>query len=516
MKTTIILAITLALFASVFTSQINDHLDAMKIRGESTKEIFKAYHHLHEKEYQLNSQEGLKRYRTFKENVKWIEQENAKRGEEIYGITQFSDLTEEEYNATLMSPEHFQKGIDEMNQNSESVNFLENADTIDLEEETQSGADPYNWMDFDGPMKNQRSCGSCWAFAALAAVENIYHRMKKKYTPFSEQYLVDCDNYDKGCNGGYPTNTFNWLRQNGIVHQDVLKYTGRQAQCDRNLKKYEYKIINGFNHFSRRPTSFREYIKQGAAVIGIYASGRGFGLYRPKGAFSAMNLGNCGRKNHAVTIVGLIKENGKEYAIGRNSWGTNWGYKGYFKLPYESHKNCYVLEMAWVPWVYDGKVPSNHAPKPAPRPTNCVDLYGDKGFDSKPLYTKVCDSQLAFRPNLVSGIKYPEKIATPYPLNVRFFRHEQCFEIPYEGESNVVVEHTTDNLERDGRSFQAASMAMEKPAKDGCVEFYTRPCLQGDVLFSICNDIRDNQLVNISELKRVRSFSGDPEKIKKN
>merc|ERR1712032_1473042 len=105
-----IITIAFALMLSAITahSSINKVLDEMADRPH--KEIFTAFHNLHKKTYSLNSQEGLYRYRIFKENIAWIKSENAKLGKVLYGITQFSDMTHEEFvEKTLLKPEKKKK-----------------------------------------------------------------------------------------------------------------------------------------------------------------------------------------------------------------------------------------------------------------------------------------------------------------------------------------------------------------------------------------------------------------------
>jgi hypothetical protein len=248
MKSFVYITITLAIIACAFAanSHVNELLDNMS--GQPQKEIFQAFHFLHEKQYELNSLDGLKRYRIFKQNVQWIKEENAKLGKEVYGITQFSDMTHEEFvEKTLMKPEAFQAAADEMNE--KSLRFL-SEEKNDVHEHVhhhehhhyydaapKRNEDNHNWTagdvdhrKYDSGVKSQGGCGSCWAFAAIGAIENQWHRVTGKMTLFSEQYLVDCDNVDNGCNGGYPTNTFSWIGRNGIVESGVLEYAGSQTQ----------------------------------------------------------------------------------------------------------------------------------------------------------------------------------------------------------------------------------------------------------------------------------------------
>ena len=78
MKSIVFITITLALIVGALAanSHVNNVLD--KLAGQPQKEIFQAFHYLHGKQYELNSQEGLKRYRIFKQNVAWNKNENTK------------------------------------------------------------------------------------------------------------------------------------------------------------------------------------------------------------------------------------------------------------------------------------------------------------------------------------------------------------------------------------------------------------------------------------------------------
>jgi len=70
-------------------------------------------------------------------------------------------------------------------------------------------------------VKDHGSCGSCWAFGAIASLESQYSIRDGDGTlyDFSEQQLVDCDTLgdNNGCRGGIPSAAFEYIMYNGGI-----------------------------------------------------------------------------------------------------------------------------------------------------------------------------------------------------------------------------------------------------------------------------------------------------------
>ncbi|XP_031425836.2 cathepsin K-like [Clupea harengus] len=81
-------------------------------------------------------------------------------------------------------------------------------------------------------VKNQGSCGSCWAFSAVGALEGQLMKKGKELVDLSTQNLVDCVVKNSGCHGGFMTYAFGYVSSTGgIASEKAYPYTGMHGKC---------------------------------------------------------------------------------------------------------------------------------------------------------------------------------------------------------------------------------------------------------------------------------------------
>lgn len=187
------------------------------------------------------------------------------------------------------------------------------------------------------PVKDQGQCGSCWSFSTTGALEGVYSIQTGKLIPFSEQQLVDCDNYkhggkDHGCNGGLMDNAFSWIQKNGgLCSEDSYPYisqTGQTQTCQTTCSVVPKSKIQSWVDVQSTDEGLMTAIAQQPVSIAIEADQRDFQLYK-----SGVFTGKCGTTlDHGVLVVGYGTENTQDYYLVKNSWGTTWGDQGYIKL----------------------------------------------------------------------------------------------------------------------------------------------------------------------------------------
>merc|ERR1712002_26618 len=94
---------------------------------------------------------------------------------------------------------------------------------------TGSAPDNVNWVEKGAVqhVKNQGSCGSCWAFGTVGALEGQGFLVNGQLPDCSEQQLVSCDTEQNGgCQGGLPDNAYQYIINNGVNASPWSRYSG--------------------------------------------------------------------------------------------------------------------------------------------------------------------------------------------------------------------------------------------------------------------------------------------------
>ena len=222
-------------------------------------------------------------------------------------------------------------------------------------------------------VKNQRLCGSCWAFSAVGAIEGINAIFTGKKLSLSEQELVDCDlQQDHGCHGGLMDFAFDFVIENqGLDTEKDYPYKGEEGICDKDRRNRHVVTIDGYEDVPQNDeTALLKAVANQPVSVAIEADQRAFQLYSG-GVFDDEDCGTS--LNHGVLIVGYGTErNGTHempYWIIKNSWGPAWGDKGYIKMKRGASAVqglCGVAMQASYP-IKEGPNPPEPPPSP-PRP----------------------------------------------------------------------------------------------------------------------------------------------------
>lgn len=212
-----------------------------------------------------------------------------------------------------------------------------NVDANDLPKEF----DPRKkWSKCIHPVRNQGQCGSCWAFASAAALEDRYCIATNGAfnEHLSPQDQVSCDKGNYGCQGGYLDALWRYLERTGTVTERCWPYesgTGNEPPCrnscvDPSIPYRKYKAKAGTTkHFRNNESAMKDMLEKGPIITGFRVY-QDFMSYK-SGIYTHVSGGFLG--GHAVKVIGWGTDpSGIDYWIAVNSWGKEWGMDGTFLI----------------------------------------------------------------------------------------------------------------------------------------------------------------------------------------
>ena len=308
MKTGLVLAV-LGLAAIALT------LYSATSAGSSAQEQFDLFVQSNGANYK-NIEEYNYRFGVFKENLKIIDNMNRLNPRATFAVNKFADRTPLEMKK-LASGRRSENYRDPCR-----VNQITGTPKL------------VDWTYLMGKARDQGNCGGCWAFATSAVVEGrlaLAQGRTQVTDRLSPQYLIDCDDANDGCDGGFEAWGFEFLEKHKLCYESDYPYVGKQGRCKGDC---ESEFTSG--PCSKIPKNRNDLavieLQDGPVDVAIDATSVSF--------YSSGIMSSCRNRNlnHAVTLVGYDPNDGENGSVTiRNSWGAGWGEQGNFRLEFEGH-----------------------------------------------------------------------------------------------------------------------------------------------------------------------------------
>jgi C1A family cysteine protease len=190
-------------------------------------------------------------------------------------------------------------------------------------------------LNFTTSVKNQGGCGSCVAFGAVAVLETTAKRSRNDPNfaiDLSEAHMFYCHAKEEGrncANGWWPDNAFKKAAEKGVTFDEYFRYTAGDQNCAvQGGWTDAVATATGHTHLDS-PAKMKEWISTKGSITGCFVVYQDFFSYR-SGVYRHVSGTAAG--GHCIEILGYDDAQG--CWICKNSWGTNWGEGGYFRIAY--------------------------------------------------------------------------------------------------------------------------------------------------------------------------------------
>lgn len=293
---------------------------------------FNVYIKKFRKNYTNDTKEYWRRLDNFKNTLQRIEKFHQQPWSQDaqFGWTQYSDLSPEEFRQTIIktsSPEsahfpHLTKNVYLRKKRNLKTNMLK-----DIPQK-------FDWRDHSvvTAVKNQKSCGACWAFSTVETIETMKAMKTGKLQEFSVQQVIDCAaGGNHGCTGGDTCNVLAWMNSTNfaITTEALYPLTDVYGTCKQTKGPEVAEIYGNFTcerYVGNEDVMVQLLAEHGPLVTAVDAT-------TWQDYVGGVIQYHCDiLTNHAVQIVGYDLTGDVPYYIVRNSWGEEFGLNGYLHV----------------------------------------------------------------------------------------------------------------------------------------------------------------------------------------
>merc|ERR1712080_505126 len=180
------------------------------------------------------------------------------------------------------------------------------------------------------PVKSQGRCGSCAAFASMAAIETCFKRVTGVFGDYAEQQFVDgAYGYEgaNGCDGAAPHAYLKWAAKknplrnqgSGFPHENMRPYANTEPSYG-SMSQQTYnqgaKVTDVYYKYNSDEELLKKMVAEnGAVVTGVSA----YGPFQQYGGGIFAGCASGAKVDHAVTVVGYGTENGQDTGSSRTA-----------------------------------------------------------------------------------------------------------------------------------------------------------------------------------------------------